>query len=146
MQYRSRRKEQGFSLLELLVVIAILALLAGVVGPALWKQLGGAKTSTAAQQIKQLGGSLDNYRLDNGKYPTTQEGLQALVAKPNGAKNWNGPYIQEGKGVPKDPWNNDYHYESPGKHPGGYDLYSLGQDNKEGGEGEDKDVHSWDPS
>ncbi len=132
---------RGFTLIELLVVLVILGLIIGIAGPKVINKLGGAKSDSAKLQIEELGASLDLYRLEVGRYPTTTEGLQALVQAPSGATGWNGPYLKK-KTLPKDPWNNDYIYVSPGQH-GAYDLSSLGGDKKEGGEGEDKDLHSW---
>ena len=134
-------KQRGFTLIELLVVLAIIGLLAGLVGPQVMKHLGGAKTKSAKVQIENLAGALDMYRMDAGRYPTTSEGLQALVEKPSSARAWNGPYLRKNK-VPLDPWMYDYHYTSPGEH-GRFDLYSYGADNATGGEGEDQDVNSW---
>ncbi len=134
-------KQRGFTLIELLVVLAIIGLLAGLVGPQVMKHLGGAKTKAAKVQIENLAGALDMYRMDAGRYPTTSEGLQALVEKPSSARAWNGPYLRKNK-VPLDPWMYDYHYTSPGEH-GRFDLYSYGADNATGGEGEDQDVNSW---
>ena len=134
-------KQRGFTLIELLVVLAIIGLLAGLVGPQVMKHLGGAKTKSAKVQIENLAGALDMYRMDAGRYPTTNEGLQALVEKPSSARAWNGPYLRKNK-VPLDPWMYDYHYTSPGEH-GRFDLYSYGADNATGGEGEDQDVNSW---
>jgi len=131
----------GFTLLELLVVLVILGLLASLVGPQVLKQLGGSKTKTAALQIKELGSALDLYRLEVGSYPQTSDGLDALITKPAGADNWNGPYLTK-KVLRKDPWGYDYHYRYPGEH-GEYDLYSLGADNKQGGSGENQDVVNW---
>ena len=132
---------QGFTLIELLVVLVILGLLAGLVGPQVMKYVGESKTKTASVQIEELGSSLDLFKLDIGRYPTTAEGLQALVQKPADAERWNGPYLRK-KEVPKDPWGRDYLYASPGQH-GAYDLRTLGADNREGGEGEDADVGNW---
>ena len=132
---------QGFTLIELLVVLAIIGLLAGLVGPQVMKHLGGAKSKTAKVQIEDLAGALDMYKMDVGRYPTTSEGLQALVEKPSSARSWNGPYLRKNT-VPQDPWIYDYHYVSPGEH-GNFDLYSLGADNTAGGEGEDQDINSW---
>lgn len=132
---------RGFTLIELLVVLVILGLIIGIAGPRVINKLGGAKSDSAKLQIEELGASLDLYRLETGRYPSTQEGLQALVQAPTGATGWNGPYLKK-KSVPKDPWGNDYIYVSPGQH-GPYDLSSLGADNKEGGEGENKDLKSW---
>lgn len=133
--------QRGFTLIELLVVLVILGLLAGLAGPKVISYLGGAKSDSAKLQIEQFGASLDLFKLENGRYPTTQEGLAALVQAPSGLTGWNGPYLKK-KVVPKDPWGNDYHYASPGQH-GLYDLSSLGADNREGGEGENKDLTSW---
>jgi general secretion pathway protein G len=143
MQRRRLRKAEafGFTLIELLVVLVILGLLAGLVGPQVMKYLGSAKTDSARLQIEDLAASLDLYRLEVGRYPSTQEGLEALVEAPPGAKNWNGPYLKK-KQVPKDPWGNEFHYRYPGEH-GPFDLYSLGADDSEGGEGESQDIVSW---
>ena len=116
------------------------ALLAGLVGPAVMNKLGGAKSSTAKIQISGLDKSLELYKLDVGRYPTTQEGLGALLAAPSGVANWNGPYIKDAK-LLKDPWTRDYVYRSPAE-KGGYDLLSLGADGKEGGDGENRDVRN----
>jgi len=136
-----RNTARGFTLVELLVVLAILGLLAGLVGPQVMKFLGGSKTKTAALQIHDLGATLDLYRLEIGHYPSTDQGLDALVKQPGNVRNWNGPYLKKSD-VPKDPWGNEYHYRSPGQQ-GAFDIWSLGADNREGGEGEDKDVVSW---
>lgn len=140
-QFTRRHRSRGFSLIELLVVLAILGLLAGLVGPQVMKFLSGSKTKTAKLQIEDLGGALDLYRLEVGRYPNSGEGLDALVEKPAGAANWNGPYLKK-RQVPKDPWGNDYQYRFPGEN-GEYDLFSLGSDNATGGEGESQDVVSW---
>jgi len=131
----------GFTLIELLVVLAIIGLLAGLVGPQVMKHLGSSKTKAAKVQIEDLAGALDMYRMDNGRYPSTEEGLQSLVEKPANARAWNGPYLRKNN-VPQDPWMYDYHYVSPGEH-GRFDLYSLGADNAASGDGEDQDVNSW---
>jgi general secretion pathway protein G len=138
---RLRRSGHGFTLVELLVVLAILGLLAGLVGPQVMKFLGSSKTKTAALQIEDLGATLDLYRLEVGHYPSTTEGLEALVSDPGNAPNWNGPYLKKGQ-VPKDPWGNDYEYRAPGEN-GPYDIWSLGADGQEGGEGEAQDIQSW---
>ena len=138
---RFRESNLGFTLVELLVVLAILGLLAGLVGPQVMKFLSGSKTKAASLQVERLSGALDLYRLEVGRYPTTAEGLQALVEKPANAPNWNGPYLQK-KQVPKDPWGFDFEYRSPGEH-GAYDLSSLGADNAVGGDGENQDLSSW---
>lgn len=131
----------GFTLVELLVVLAILGLLIGLVGPQVMKQFSGAKSDTASLQVADLGAALDLFYLDNGRYPTADEGLQALVQAPPDSTRWNGPYLKKSK-VPQDPWNQEYHYQFPGEH-GAYDLYSLGADNQPGGEKDNADVLSW---
>jgi general secretion pathway protein G len=136
-----RRKHRGFSLIELLVVLAILGLLAGLVGPRVMNFLGGSKSKTAKLQIEEFGGALDLYRLEVGRYPSTSEGLEALVSQPSGAANWNGPYLKKSQ-IPQDPWGNDFQYKSPGER-GEYDIISLGSDNAEGGDGEGQDMVSW---
>ena len=121
-------REDGFTLLELLVVIAILGLLIGLVAPAVVHQLGNARNSVAKQSIARIGGILDLYKLDAGSYPTTEQGLAALVTEPTGAVNWNGPYVKGD--VPKDPWNHTYTYRSPSNRVGhDYDLCSNGANN-----------------
>lgn len=141
MNGKQRRVEKGFTLLELLVVLGIIALLAGIVGPQVMKHMGASKTKAARVQIEDLSAALDMYKLDVGKYPSSDEGLEALVEKPSDIKRWNGPYLRKSK-VPKDPWLQDYYYSSPGGH-GRFDLYSYGADEKEGGEEEDQDINSW---
>ncbi len=131
----------GFTLLELLVVLAILGLLVGFVAPQVIKYLGRAKTDTARVDIHNIGQALDLFRLDVGRYPTQQEGLQAIVAKPAGLDRWQGPYVKQAK-MPADPWGEPYRYRIPGEH-GEYDLYSLGADNTPGGTGENQDVANW---
>jgi general secretion pathway protein G len=133
--------QTGFTLLELLVVLGIIAMLAGIVGPQVMKHMGESKTKAARVQIEDLAATLDMYKLDLGTYPTTEEGLKALIESPEGAKRWNGPYLQKSR-IPLDPWQNEYHYVSPGEH-GKFDLFTLGADAKEGGEGEDQDIVSW---
>ena len=134
-----RPQARGFTLIELLVVLAILTMLAGLVGPRVLSQLGGAKSKTAGVQIADLDKSLELFKLDVGRYPTTEEGLDALVKRPGSVNGWNGPYI---KGeLPKDPWGNPYRYASPGA-GGGIDIISLGSDGAQGGEGEAADVRN----
>jgi len=135
------RSTAGFTLIELLVVLMILGLLAGLVGPRVLKQLGGAKSDTAQLQIAELSSGLDLFYLEVGRYPTMEEGLDALVSEPAGVPNWNGPYLRKND-VPGDPWGQAYQYRCPGEN-GDFDLYSLGRDNVDGGEDEDTDIVSW---
>lgn len=132
---------RGFTLIELLVVLVILGLLAGLVGPRVIKHLGDSKTKTAMLQIEEFSAALDVYRLETGRYPSSDQGLNSLVEKPSGTEEWDGPYLRK-KTIRKDPWGNDYRYVSPGEN-GAFDLYSLGADNTSGGEGEDRDVLGW---
>lgn len=137
-------RTRGFTLIEILVVIVVIAILATLVAPNVFKHVGTAKESTAKSQIEMLGAALDAYRLDNGKYPTTEQGLVALWEAPTvePAPNWTQPYLR--KPVPLDPWGNAYAYVSPGEvNPQGYDLVSYGADGQPGGEGEDADLTSW---
>jgi general secretion pathway protein G len=136
---------RGFTLIEVLVVIAVIAMLAALVAPNVFQHVGTAKDATARSQIELLGAALDAYRLDNGRYPSTDQGLEALQAEPSLQplpSNWRGPYLR--KAVPVDPWGAPYVYVSPGEvNPRGYDLFSLGADGEPGGEGEDTDIVSW---
>lgn len=138
---RTLRQARGFTLLEMLVVLGIIALLAGVVGPQVMKHMGASKTKAARVQVEDLAAALDMYKLDEGRYPTQQQGLNALIVKPVDAKRWNGPYLRKDK-IPQDPWMQEYHYVYPGLH-GKFDLFSYGADEREGGDGEDQDVNSW---
>ncbi len=141
MNKRVIKEFKGFTLIELLVVMMILGLLAGIVGPQVMKYVGDSKSKTARIQIEDLSASLDLFLLDTGRYPTTDEGLQVLVSAVQGVQNWNGPYLKKQR-LPLDPWGHDYIYRYPGEH-GAYDLYTLGADNAAGGEGESKDISSW---
>ena len=136
---QASRAARGFTLIEMLVVIAIIALLAGLVGPAVMDRLGGAKSKTAGIQIADLDKALEIFKLDVGRYPSNAEGLQALVAKPASAGGWNSPYLKGG--LPTDPWGNPYRYANPGP-GGGIEILSLGADNAPGGEGENADVRN----
>lgn len=138
----SLKRRVGFTLLELVVVIIVLGLLAAIVAPQILGRVSDARATAAQTQIALFGTALDSYRLDNGSYPTTDQGLAALRERPTKApipSNWRGPYLR--KDVPLDPWGKPYIYRSPGeRNASGYDLLSLGRDGKAGGDGEDKDV------
>lgn len=143
MSKMQRSKINGFTLIELLIVMVILVLLASLVGPRLFGQLGAAKGKAARAQIEMLGAALDSYRLDMSSYPTTEQGIAYLSIKPVDtglAANWRGPYLK--KPVEKDPWGNNYVYKFPGI-ASEYEISSLGADGKEGGDGDDADVLSW---
>jgi general secretion pathway protein G len=138
----SRNNESGFTLIEIMVVVIVIGVLAGLVGPMVFRNVGDAKSSAAKAQIELLGLGLDQYRLDNGYYPSTQQGLDALRAAPQGeprVSNWRGPYLR--KDIPLDPWGRAYAYRSPGVDDSdGYDLCSYGRDGQAGGDGEDLDI------
>jgi general secretion pathway protein G len=133
-------KQKAFTLIELLVVLLIIGLLAAFVAPSVYKRISPAKQSAAKAQIKSMGSALDSYFVDVGRYPTSQQGLQSLVAAPTGTGQWDGPYLQNE--LPLDPWGNAYIYHAPGRN-GPYEIISLGSDGKEGGEGEARDINSW---
>lgn len=136
-------RSSGFTLIELLVVIVVISLLAGLVGPLVFRNVGDAKVSAAKAQIELFSLALDQYRLDNDYYPSTAQGLEALRAGPAGepaARNWRGPYLR--KVVPLDPWGHPYAYVCPGVHnPTSFDLLSYGRDGRPGGTGEDADIN-----
>lgn len=136
----NRRACAGFTLLELLVVMVIIGLLAGYVGPKYFSQVGKSETKVAKAQIDAVEKALDQYRLDTGRYPTTEQGLAALMQQPASEPRWAGPYMK--KAVPSDPWGRPYSYRAPGEH-GEYDLYSYGKDGQPGGTAEAADVTSW---
>ncbi len=136
----TRQRHSGFTLLELLVVMVIIGLLAAYVGPKYFSQIGKSEVKTARAQIVAFEKSLEQYRLDVGSFPTTEQGLAALVARPANAARWDGPYLA--KAVPLDPWGHAYVYKSPGDH-GEVDLISLGRDGQPGGEGLDADIGNW---
>ena len=130
-------KQRGFTLLELLVVMVIIGLLAGYVGPRFFSQIGKSEVNTAKAQIDAFEKGLDQYRLDVGRYPSTEQGLQALMSAPAGESRWQGPYLR--KAVPADPWGNAYRYSTSSA---GIEILSLGSDNTAGGEGEAADVRN----
>ncbi len=132
---------RGMTLIEILVVLTLIGIVMGIVGGNYLGQGEKAKQKAAKIEIEQIGQTLDMFKLEVGRYPTTQEGLQALITAPTGVTNWNGPYWKKST-LPKDPWTNEYKYASPGQH-GAYDVWSYGADGKEGGEGTDKDITSW---
>lgn len=138
MKYRDSAR--GFTLLELLVVMVIIGLLAGYVGPKYFSQVGKSEVKTAKAQIDALEKALDQYRLDAGHYPTTEQGLAALTAKPAEETRWDGPYLK--KAAPNDPWGKPYQYRQPGEHAE-YDLYSFGRDGQLGGTGDGEDIVNW---
>ncbi len=133
--------QRGFTLVELLVVLVILGLIVAFAAPRVMKYLGGAKSDAARIQIERLSGVLDLYRLEVGRYPSTDEGLEALMEQPPDAERWNGPYLKKANAL-VDPWRRPYLYQSPGEH-GDFDLSTLGADGSDGGDGEDQDVTSW---
>ncbi|HSU15698.1 type II secretion system major pseudopilin GspG [Longimicrobium sp.] len=140
-----RRPVMGFTLIEVLVVIVVITVLATLVAPNVFRHVGSAKEATAKTQMEMLGSAVDAYRLDNDEYPTTEQGLAALRARPQAGpqpRSWRGPYLR--RDVPLDPWGRPYVYRMPGiANPEGYDLLTLGRDGREGGEGEDADVLGW---
>ncbi|GJQ58156.1 MAG: type II secretion system protein GspG [Candidatus Scalindua sp. AMX11] len=141
-KYGVRRTDDGgFTLIELLIVMVIIGLLAAFIVPKLIGKVGTSKQTAAKAQIELFSTALDMYRLDTGKYPSQDMGLNALLSKSDGAKNWNGPYLKKSV-IPKDPWGADYVYKHPGEH-GDYDLLSYGADNSDGGSGEGADIVSW---
>ena len=134
------KEERGITLIELLVVMVIIAMFATIVGQRLFRNVEKARQTTAKAQIGEFESVLDAFRLDVGRYPTAEEGLQSLRARPGSLERWDGPYLR--KDVPLDPWQRPYVYRFPGQH-GDYDLYSLGADGQDGGEGENADVTNW---
>lgn len=134
-------KNGGFTLLELLIVMIIIGLLAALIGPKMIGRVGESRQTVAKQQIEGFSSAMEMYKLDTTKYPTQEQGLEALVTEPQGIANWKGPYLKK-KFIPKDPWGNNYVYTYPGEH-GDYDIVSYGADGNSGGDGEAKDVASW---
>jgi general secretion pathway protein G len=136
------RRKAGFTLVEMLVVLAIIGLIVGIAAPRVFNQLAGAKVRAAKVQIESLKSALDLFFLDVGRYPSANEGLGALVMRPSNSPVWNGPYIKS-VAVPRDPWNHDYVYQSPGKDGRAFDIVSLGADGRDGGSDSAADVTSW---
>ncbi|MDP9129453.1 MAG: type II secretion system major pseudopilin GspG [Candidatus Binatota bacterium] len=134
------KNQAGFTLVELIVVVIIIGLLAGLVVPQFIKQEEKATAKAAKAQIELFGTALDTFRLDVGRYPTSQEGMAALMQKPGGVERWDGPYLR--KDLPPDPWGKPYVYKSPGDH-GVYDIISYGADGAPGGDGNNRDITSW---
>lgn len=140
MSIRYRTAQSGFTLLELLIVLTIIGLLVGYVAPKYLNQLGKSEVKVARAQIKAFEDALEQYRLDVGSYPSSEQGLNALVTAPPGVPRWQGPYLK--RNVPLDPWGAPYQYRSPGQH-GDIDIFSFGADGKPGGSGEAADIVSW---
>ncbi|MGQ4274799.1 type II secretion system major pseudopilin GspG [Terrihabitans sp. B22-R8] len=136
-----RRRQAGYTLVELLVVITIIGLIVALVGPRVLGYLGDSKVKTAKIQIQGFTSALDLYYLDTGRYPSSSEGLNALVQRGAGTTTWNGPYLKGGS-VPLDPWGRPYVYRTPSEH-GPYDIVSRGSDGQEGGTGDAADIVSW---
>lgn len=138
--HRLRAAGRGMTLIEILVVLVLIGIVLGIVGGNFLGRGEKAKADAAKIEIGQIGQALDLYKLETGRYPTTQEGLQALISAPTGIANWNGPYWKKST-LPKDPWGNDYRYAAPGQ-SGPYEITSYGADGREGGEGVNKDITS----
>lgn len=138
LPHRSRSRSDGFTLLELLVVLLILGLLASFVGPRYFSQVGKSEASIAKTQIQAFGQALDQYRLDTGRFPSTEQGLGVLVTKPGNEPRWNGPYLRDKP--PLDPWGRAYRYRSPGNAGKDYEIISLGRDGAPGGQGDNADI------
>ncbi len=139
---RLGRDQRGFTLVEVLVVMVLLGLILGLVAPRALEFLGRGQSQAAKLQIESLGTNLDLYRLDVGRYPSQEEGLAALITRPTGLQRWNGPYL-DATTLPADPWGQAYHYRIPGRDGRRYDLFSLGADGVDGGEGLNADIGNW---
>jgi len=138
-------RQSGFTLIEIMVVLVIIAILGALIGPQILGRVDEARVTAAEQDIRALGTALDLYRMDNFRYPTTDQGLEALVSKPDdpSVRNWKPEGYLKSRTVPKDPWGSDYLYLQPGTRGGAYDLYSLGADGQVGGEGPDAEIGNW---
>ena|SRR5687768_9858379 len=141
MKRNRKRSQAGVTLIEMLVVVAIIGMFVALVGPGLWKRVDTAKITATRNQIHNFMTALGTYKLDNGTFPTTEQGLQALRVKPADANQWNGPYMP--LDIPKDPWGREYVYKYPGEHGDEPDILSLAQDGQLGGEGLNADIASW---
>ncbi|HEX3044733.1 MAG TPA: type II secretion system major pseudopilin GspG [Bacillota bacterium] len=143
---REKKGEQGFTLIEILAVLVLLAFILTMLAPAVIKQMQKGQVEAARSQIGVVKAALNAYYIDNGSYPATEQGMKALIEKPSAPpvpERWDGPYLEDGK-LPLDPWGHELKYQAPGTHnPKKYDLYSLGPDNKEGGDGLDADIGNW---
>src|SRR5690606_14817888 len=133
-------KQTGFTLIEIMVVVVVIALLGAMIGPTLFNKVRQAEETRVAQDIRAIDSALKFYRLDNYSFPSQSQGLDALMEAPQGANNWDGPYLED---MPLDPWNNPYRYNNPGTHGKEVDIYTLGADNQEGGEGSNQDWGNW---
>jgi general secretion pathway protein G len=140
MKARNKRKQAGFTLIEMMVVVAVIGLLIAMVGPRVFNQVEKAERTRIAQDIRVVESALKFYRLDNFRYPTQAQGIEALVSPPSGSDNWNGPYLDA---VPKDPFDNAYMYANPGTRGKDIDVFTYGADKASGGEGSNKDWGNW---
>ena len=139
-RYRTARRQRGITLIEIMVVVVVIALLGAMIGPTLFNKVRQAEETRVAQDIRAIDSALKFYRLDNYSFPSQSQGLDALMEAPQGANNWDGPYLED---MPLDPWNNPYRYNNPGTHGKEVDIYTLGADNQEGGEGSNQDWGNW---
>lgn len=135
-----KKKNNGFTLIEIIIVVIIMSLIATLIVPKLFKKVEGSKRKITKTQIILIENAIKMFKLDTGRYPTTEESLKSLIEKPEDISNWDGPYLE--KGIPKDPWGREYHYVCPGKNYI-FEIFSFGVDGKEGGEGENKDIFNW---
>ncbi len=137
------RRAAGFTLIEIIIVITIIGLIVAWAGNRIFGQADNAQARIAKAKVASLAATLDQYKLDTGKYPSTSDGLRALLQAPAGVSNWTGPYVKNADEL-KDPWKNDYVYKSPGDSNRPFEITSYGSDGKEGGDGPARDIHSWD--